>query len=720
MWAMKKYVKTPLVFQMEAAECGAAALTSILAWHGKNVPLEKVRIETGISRDGCNAGNILEAAKNFGLTGQGYEIELDELDHLSLPCILHWNFNHFVVYEGRKGKYFYINDPDIGRRKLRKEEIDECFTGIVLEFKKDGSFRPGERDRKVLKLVWKRVKEEQGDILSLIVTGLFLAFPGLLIPVMTQIFIDNILQGGQNSWITPFLLIFLVILLFQSLWMLYRGWILRVFRNRMLLNSSFEFLHHMFRLPMNFYEQRYPGDLSERIFDNYRVCDFLSGKLTQLVLDVFTACFYFALMIFYSGKLALAGAAEVFLFLVFVMTAFHFIEDDMQKLKQDEGKLIGAAYAGMSISKTIKASGAEDSYTGKVLGYYAKTTRQEQKIGKTQEMITTATETIPKVILLSILFMGSSLVLQKELTAGMLAAFLSLLTAFLTPVMQVAEFVRQIQEFKVDMLRMDDIISYEEEERFRESEETTLKYDTGPGLQGRIDVEKISFGYHRLHPPFISELSFSVNSGDSIAFVGSSGSGKSTVAKVLSGLYSPWSGEIFIDGKPIRDISRDVLRAGIGVVSQEITLFSGTIRDNLTMWNPAVMENDMIRASKDACIHDEILEKPGSYEYQVRENGINLSGGQKQRLEIARALTKNPSILIMDEATSALDALTEKRILDNIKRRGCTCVVIAHRLSAIRDCNLIVVMSQGKVAEIGTHEELVKTSGIYRKLIRDE
>ena len=570
---MKRYVKTPLVFQMEAAECGAAALTSILAWYGRNVPLEKVRIETGISRDGCNAGNILEAAKSFGLAGQGYEIELDELGDVSLPCILHWNFNHFVVYEGRKGKYFYINDPDVGRRKLTKDEIDKCFTGIVLEFKKDSSFQPGDKSRKIEAFVWKRLREEYPDILSLIVAGIFLAFPGLLIPVMTQVFIDYILLDEQRGWIPSFVLLFSLALLFQALWILYRGWILRIFRNRMVLYSSFEFLYHMFRLPMNFYEQRYPGDLSERIFDNYRVCDFFSGKLTQMVLDVFTACVYFILMLFYSKTLALAGAVGVLIFVLFVMYAFRLIEDDMRKLKQDEGKLVGAVYAGMRISKTIKASGAEDSYTGKVLGYYAKAARQEQKIGKMQEKIAAAAETVPKILLIFILFSGSVFVGRGDLTTGMLAAFLSLLTFFLNPVMQVAEFVRQIQEFKVDMLRMDDIISYEEEERFRENEEAALKADIGPGIQGRVEVRKISFGYHRLHPPFVKELSFSVDSGDSIAFVGSSGSGKSTVAKILSGLYRPWSGQILIDGKPIREIPQDILRSGIGVVSQEITLF---------------------------------------------------------------------------------------------------------------------------------------------------
>lgn len=716
---MRKYVKTLLIFQMEAAECGAAALTSILAWHGKQVPLEKVRVETGISRDGCNAGNILAAAENFGLTGQGYEMELDGLQTVSLPCILHWNFNHFVVYEGRKGKYYYINDPDVGRRRLRREEMDECFTGIVLEFQKRDSFQPGEKSRKVGAFVWKRIYKERRDLFALIAAGIFLAFPGLLIPVMTQVFIDEILLNGQTLWISSFLLVFIFVLIFQALWILCRGWILRIFRNRMVLSSSFEFLYHMFRLPMNFYEQRYPGDLSERIFDNYRVCDFFSGKLTQMILDVFTVCFYFILMVFYSGRLAMAGAAGVLLFVLFITAAFYLIEDDMQKLKQDEGKLVGAVYAGMSISKTIKASGAEDGYTGKILGYYAKTARQEQRIGRMQEGIAAATETAPKILLIFILFLGGGFVMRGELSTGELAAFFSLLTVFLNPVMQLAEFVRQIQEFKVDMLRMDDILSYEEEKRFQESEGLTLKADTGPGIQGRIEVKGLSFGYHRLHPPFVRDLSFTVESGDSIAFVGSSGSGKSTIAKVLSGLYQPWTGEIFIDGRPIREISQDLLRAGIGVVSQEITLFSGTIRDNLTMWNPAVMEEDMIQAAKDACIHEEIIRKPGSYEYYVRENGMNLSGGQKQRLEIARALTKNPSILIMDEATSALDAITEKRILDNIKRRGCTCVVIAHRLSAIRDCNLIVVMDHGKVDDMGSHEILKERSEIYKRLIRN-
>ncbi len=716
----KKYVRTQPVFQMEAAECGAAALASILAWHGKNVPLERVRIETGISRDGCSAGNILEAAKSFGLLGHAYEMELAGLEDVSLPCIIHWNFNHFVVYEGRRGKYFYINDPDAGRRRLGEEEIDGCFTGIVLEFQKGDSYQAGEKDRKVRELVWRRVKEERKDILALAVAGVFLAFPGMLVPVMAQVFIDRILLEGQTGWLMPFTVVFSGFLLFQMFWMLYRGWVLRIFRNRMALHTSFEFLHHMFRLPMNFYEQRYAGDLSERVLDNHRVCEFLSGRLTQMVLDVFTACFYFSYMIFCSGKLALAGGLGVFLFVLFVMAGFRLIQDDMQRLRQDEGRLAGAVYAGISISRTIKASGAEEVYTRKVLGHYAKAMGQEQKIGKTQEMILTATGTIPEILLMLLLFLGSSLVIEGSLTVGGLTAFLSVFGAFLVPVMQAAEFVRQIQEFQVDILRMDDITSYEEEERFSGEEDAALKTDIGGGIQGGIEVKGISFGYHRLRAPFIKELSFAVESGGSIAFVGGSGSGKSTVAKMLSGLYQPWSGEIFIDGRRIQEVSRDALRAGIGIVSQEITLFSGTVRDNLTMWNPAVMESDMIQAAEDACIHDEIINKPGAYEYLIKENGNNLSGGQKQRIEIARALAKNPTVLILDEATSALDAVTEKKILDNIKRRGCTCIVIAHRLSAIRDCGQIIVMDKGVASASGTQEELVETSEIYRNLMKNE
>lgn len=716
----KKYVRTPLVFQMETAECGAAALTSILAWHGKHVPLEKVRIEAGVSRDGCSAGNILEAAKSFGLMGYAYEMELTELKEASLPCIIHWNFNHFVVYEGRKGKRFYINDPDAGRRQLREEEIDECFTGIVLEFEKGESFQAGKKDRKIRNLIWDRVKEERKDILALILAGVFLAFPGMLVPVMARVFIDDILLKGQTGWLLTFSVIFLGFLFFQALWTLYRGWILRIFRNRMEMHTSFEFMRHMLRLPMNFYEQRYAGDLSERILDNHRVCEFLSGKLTQMTLDLFTACFYFSYMIYSSSKLAIAGGLGVFVFVLFVMAAFALIQSDMQRLRQDEGRLAGAVYAGISISRTIKASGAEDIYTRKVLGHYAKAMRREQKIGITQEMILTATDTIPEILLIIILFLGSSLVMEGKMTVGGLTAFLSLFSAFLIPVMQLSEFVRQIQEFQVDILRMDDITSYEEEERFGEDESAALKTDIGEGIQGSVEVRNMFFGYHRLRAPFVKDLSFRVNSGESIAFVGGSGSGKSTMAKMLSGLYKPWSGEIRIDGRLIQEVSQDAIRAGIGIVSQEITLFSGTIRDNLTMWNPAVMEGDMIRAARDACIHDEIISKPGSYEYVVQENGRNLSGGQKQRMEIARALAKNPTILIMDEATSALDAVTEKKILDNMKRRGCTCIVIAHRLSAIRDCSQIIVMNKGMAVAAGTHEELEKTSEIYRHLVKSE
>lgn len=716
----KKFVRTQPVFQMEAAECGAASLASVLAWHGKSVPLEKVRIEAGVSRDGCSAKNILEAAKTFGLAGQAYEMGLSGLDTVELPCIIHWNFNHFVVYEGRKGNFYYINDPDVGRRRLRKEEIDSSFTGIVLEFEKMESFTSSKKDRKVSRIIFEKIKKERGDITALVTAGIFLAFPGMFLPAMSQIFIDHILLDGRSSWALSFAAVFLGFMLFQTMWMLYRGWILRVFRNRISLQTSFDFLHHMLRLPMNFYEQRYAGDLSERVLDNHRVCDFLSGELTQLLLDVFTACFYFIYMVFNSVKLSLIGGAGVVVFMIIVIASFAFIQNDMVKLRQDEGKLSGVVYAGLGISRTIKASGAEDGYVRKALGHYAKAMKQEQKIGRTQEIILAAMDVIPEILLIIILLFGSNLIIEGQMTVGGLTAFLSVFGAFLIPVTQIVEFLRQIQEFKVDVLRMDDILSYEEEERFREEDDVALKADVGEGIQGDVEVRNLTFGYTKLCPPFVKELSFSVQSGDSIAFVGSSGSGKSTVAKILSGLYKPWDGEILIDGNLIQDISKDIVRAGIGIVSQEITMFSGTIRDNITMWNPAIMEGDMIQAAKDACIHDEIINKPGSYEYVIKENGCNLSGGQKQRLEIARALAKNPTILIMDEATSALDAVTEKMILDNIKRRGCTCIIIAHRLSAIRDCNSIVVMEKGLATAVGTHEELEKSSEIYKHLVRSE
>lgn len=713
---MSHYTKTPTIYQMEATECGAASLSMIFAYYGKHIPLEQMRIETGVSRDGCNAANIMRAAKRYGFECHGYRKEPAELRKLQPPCIIHWNANHFVVFEGFKGKYAYLNDPALGRRKLTLEELDEGFTRIIITFQPTEAFTKTKKKNTMIKFIQNRISGQYGVLAKLLFVGLLLVFPGLLFPVLSQVFMDDVLIAGNTGWFTKLILFMCATVLLQIGLTIYRDRILVKFQKKMVLLSARDFLSNMFRLPISFFDQRYVGDLSGRVTNNANVSDFLAGELAETVLNIFVATFYLVLLILYSPVLTLIALGTVVINLVVMKVTSVMIENSMIKLQQDSGKLAGTVCAGLSIISTLKASGAETEYVGRILGYNAKTIVLEQKLSRYQQVINAVPDVVKMLADVLLLVVGGIYVIHGDMTIGMLTAFTAMFGSFSQPIDALVGFIKNIQTTKADITRVEDIMKYSQDEKFCDMEN---KLDIKTKLDGTVELKDISFGYSRLKPPIVSGFSFEISCGSSIAFVGSSGCGKSTVSKVISGLYVPWGGEILFDGISSNEIPNEVLNASISTVSQNIMLFSGTIRDNLTMWNSNISEEDMIAAAKDACIHDDISQKQGAYDFQLSEGGSNLSGGQKQRLEIARALATNPTILIMDEATSALDPVVEKKIMDNIKRRGCTCIIVAHRLSAIRDCDQIIVMAGGKIIQRGTHEELSKAEGHYRKFIKN-
>lgn len=711
---MGKYAKTPTIYQMEATECGAASLSMIFSYFGKNIPLEQMRIETGVSRDGCNAGNIMRCAKKYGLDCHGYRKEPTALKELQPPCIIHWNFNHFVVFEGFKGKYAYINDPAMGRRKLTMEELDDAFTGIVLVFLKTDSFVKEKKKNTLMSFIKHRLKGQYSTLFRLLFVGLLLVFPGLLFPVLSQIFMDDVLVGGNTSWFTKLILFMCATILLQAVLTIYRNVVLAKLQKKMVLMSAREFLSNMFRLPISFFDQRYVGDLSGRVSNNANVSEFLAGELAETALNIFVAGFYLVLLLIYSPILTAIALATVAFNLVVVKITSDMLSNASIKLQQDSGKLAGAVCAGLSITSTLKAYGAENEYIGRILGYNAKTICTEQKLSKTQQIINAIPDAVKMLGDVLILIVGGLVVINGNMTVGMLVAFTTLFGSFSEPIDALVGFVKSIQTTKADINRVEDIMKYPLDEKFDTSISKKLMKTK---LDGSVELDDIAFGYSRLKEPIVTGFSFKIECGSSIAFVGSSGCGKSTVSKIVSGLYKPWQGRLLFDGIPVDEIPNEVLNASVSTVSQNITLFSGTIRDNLTMWNSSVSESDMIAAAKDACIHDIITQKPGAYDYKLTEGATNLSGGQRQRLEIARALVTNPTVLIMDEATSALDPVVEKKIMDNIKRRGCTCVIVAHRLSAIRDCDQIIVMNRGKIVQRGSHDELAQVEGHYKRFI---
>ncbi len=709
------FVKTPAVYQMEAAECGAASLAIIFSYYGKSMALERMRVETGVSRDGCSAGNIMRAAKKHGLECHGYRKELKGLLELKPPCIIHWNFNHFVVYEGIKRGYVYLNDPAVGRRRITIEELDKGFTGVVLTFAPTDKFIKEKTENSFYRQIRGRLSGQFPTVSKLICFGLLLVIPGIMIPILLRIFLDDIFAGANIGWFPCFAVVMLSVIILNGVLAFYGNVILQRLRNKMILVSAHKFLFHLFRLPIEFFDQRYAGDLSNRVDGNNNIGDFLAGELASGALGIITAVFYLILMTAYNPALAAICVINAAVGAVAVRIGTGAISDITIKLQQDRGKTAGVVYAGINIIDTLKASGFENEYAGRILGSYAENIAIEQKLNRLQvlmNIIPAVTESVSAVL---VLMAGGLFVMRGDMTAGMLAAFGLLFVSFVGPINSMVGFVNKIQMLKADMSRAEDIMNYPTDKKFDDSGKIPMQTK----LSGDVELRDVSFGYSGLAAPLIDDFSFKVNSGGSIAIVGASGCGKSTVAKLIGGLYQPWDGEILMDGVPLNKLPKSVICASVSTVSQDITLFSGTIRDNLTMWNTGILEADMIRAAKDACIHDIITARPGAYDSVLAEGASNFSSGQRQRLEIARALTTNPSILIMDEATSALDPIVEKKILDNIKRRGCTCVVIAHRLSAIRGCDRIIVMRHGKIVQRGTHDELAGSEGEYRALIKN-
>ena len=722
---MDNYKKTPTVFQMEATECGAASLSMIFSYYGKYLPLEQMRIEVGVSRDGCNAGNMMRAAKKYGLECKGFRKEPEALREFEMPCIIHWNFNHFVVLEGFKAKgsgdkkkeSVYLNDPAVGRRKLTIEEFDEGFTGIVLTFKPTDAFEKEKKQNTAWDMIRDRLSGQYGVLFKLFYVGLLLVFPGLILPVLSQMFIDDILTAGYTDWLTKLLVFMGCLVALKFGLQYYRDLVLQKLKSKMTLTSGVGFLRHMLHLPMNFFDQRYAGDLVNRMNNNTEVSAFLAGDLAETILNILVAAFYLIVLLFYSPLMTLIGLINVGVCIAVVVLSRHYISEAAIKQQMTGGKLFGAVCAGLSITDTLKASGAENEYVSRVLGYHVKNANLEQEQTSFQKILNAVPEAAGNITDVLHMLVGGILVINGNLSLGMLTAFTSLFDSFIEPVNKLVTFAQKIQTLKASITRVEDVQKYPEDERYSLDESNTHKQMRK--LNGEIELRDISFGYSRLKPALIEHFDFHLFSGESIAFVGPSGCGKSTISKIVSGLYHPWEGEIVLGGVPMNEVSKSCLNASVATVSQNITLFSGSIRDNLTMWNTAILEADMIQAAKDACIHDFIVSCPGGYDYVLTENAMNLSGGQRQRLEIARALATKPSILVMDEATSALDPVVEKQVLNNIKRRGITTVIVAHRLSAFRDCNQIIVMRNGKIIQRGSHKTLMNEDGLYRNFIQN-
>ncbi len=714
-------VKTPTVLQMEAVECGAAALSIILGYYGKFVPLEKLRIACGVSRDGLKATNVLKAARNFGLEAKGYAKSIEKLMELEMPAIIFWNFNHFLVIEGFTKDRVYLSDPAGGRYHVTHKEFDEAYTGVVLIFKPGENFEKGNEKKGMASALAARVKNSKLSITYIVLASLFLVIPGLVVPSFTKMFIDKYLINGISEFVMPLLLVMGGMLTINAILIYLQQYYLLRLETKLALATSAKFLWHVFHLPISFFTQRYSGEIGNRVSLNDKVARLLSGNLANSVLNVIVVVFYAVLMFSYDVVLTLIGIAMAALNIAALQYVSTARKDGNRRMINENGKLLGTTTSGISMIETLKASGRENDFFTTWTGYLAKVTNAQQELG----WLTTRLNVIPPLLMSLnnslILGIGALRVMDGDMTLGMLVAFIYLMNNFMRPVNQLVSVGSLLQETEGDMQRIDDVLNYEASDEFNEDKEEEKESSTEEQsyrkLTGHFEMKNISFGYNTNMPALIDDFSLKLKPGSRVALVGGSGSGKSTVAKLASGLYAPWEGQILFDDVQRKDIPRHILTESVAVIDQEVLMFKGTIQENIAFWDSKIPEKHIIQSARDAAIHDVVAARANAYDSDVMERGTNFSGGQRQRLEIARALALNPSILIMDEATSALDPKSEKIVMDNIKKRGCTCLIVAHRLSTIMDCDEIIVMNFGKIVERGTHSELLALNGTYAKLI---
>ena len=715
----RRRVRTPTVIQMEAVECGAAALTSIFAHYGLWIPLEQMRDECNVSRNGVNALNLVKVARSHGFTASGLRRPWDQLADVKLPAIVFWRFSHFVVLEGFTRHGAWLNDPASGPRFVSREEFMREYSGAILTFAPTSEFKRGGHPKSIWRAIRNRIRGSEMGLLYVFLASLAMVIPGLIIPSFIRIFVDELMGEGRHRWI---LWLFAAMLATTAVntsisWM--KAFFLARLETRLAVVSSGEFFWHVLNLPVEFYSQRFGGDIASRVAINDRVASLATGSLASAALNVLMVGFYGFVMYIYDPLLTLITAFLSLLnFLLLSFISRTRVDANLQLLST-QAKVTGTTVSGLEMIETLKATGRESDFFIRWSGYATRMVNVQQQLSVSSEFLSVFPTLVSSLTNLAIIYFGGLRVMQGDMTMGMLIAFQSLTGQFTGPINSMVSYGSQLQELVGDLNRLEDVLMNDAE--FPPDEVARVEGNDAFGrLDGRLEVRNVTFGYSRIEPTLLDGFSMSLEAGQRVAVVGSTGSGKSTLGKLICGLLTPWSGDILFDGKPREAWPRSVMTLSVAQVDQEIILFSGTLRENLTLWNNDVDDETILQALKDAGIYETVVARPSGLDARVEQSAQNFSGGERQRLEIARALVTNPRILILDEATSALDPLVEKLIDDAIRRRGCTCVIIAHRLSTIRDADEIIVLDHGKVVERGTHETLLANKNEYWRLIQAE
>ena len=716
----KQRVTTPILLQMHASECGAACLGSVLAYFGRWVPLVELRERCEVSRDGSSAASIARAARHYGLECNGLSVGVGQLKRLRLPLIVFWQFSHFVVLEGFDSRHFHLNDPSTGRRRLSAEEFGKGYSGIALRFKRGSGFEPGGEPPGLYTQLGTLLAGSRSALAWVVACGLMLTLLALVVPASLGVFVDDVLEnrGPWGGLVTALLgggvLVYILSLLKHRF--------LKRFAIRISVMGYSRGLSRLLRLPVEFFEHRLTGDLTDRVSSIDRIARNLTEQFLVLIVDMGMSAVLLIAMLAYDVRLTL-----VVLFLAVLHGVLAHVLNGLravrsQAMRREQGLLLGVGMQMLNHADNLRMTGSDDHFFSRWSGHQARELHARRRYSALGSVNTALPGMVAALRAAAVLGIGGSLVMAGDMTLGTLVGFYILAEMFLAPVGRFLEFAGQRQALETDLQRLEDISQAAEDPTFRRRSSRSESIPTFKGrlqLTGRLELQDVSFGFNKSRPALIKDFNLLIKPGQRVAVVGPSGSGKSTLARLIAGLYQPWSGEILFDGQPRDEIPEEVLRRSISMVDQEVVLFSGSVRDNITLWNPAVPDEAIFAATRDAQIHDEILLRPAGYSTRVEEGGANFSGGQRQRLEIARGLLGHPTLLILDEATSALDAATEEYVDDALRRRGVTCLIVAHRLSTVRDCDEIIVLDGGVEVQRGTHDELIADrGGTYYKLVK--
>ena len=711
--------KIPPITQNDEAESGAAALCMILASYGRYVDLSEMRKACHVSRDGCRIDNLIAAAESYGMKADAVRCEAS-LEGIKLPVIALWKQDHWLVVEERTEKGIRLVDPAYGKRRVSEEEFAECFSFQVISLEPTSDFVKGGKPYKLTDSIREMMQGSRSVFLYLTLLCFLLNMVGLMLPGMTRLFVDFYLPSLSTVKVGRYFLVFLMLLALQAFLLYLKKRIDLKFQRLQSAVMTRDVIRKILSLPLRYFQTRSHSTIISQMTGIDAMADFVSARLVPVTFGLVFSVLYIILLFYFNVKVASWTVGVIMATIVFLMTLVAMSQAAAVRTAQDQAAFYGAVTQNTRLFDTVKSVALEDSAFAETMSRFSAWQHDKQAANSTLAIVQAVPVTLPLIIQTLVMGIGGREVIRGTMSIGEVLACQSIAMSIFAPIVTFVQEFAVLQFQKGPMKGLHDMLAEESDPRLVQLGEGRRMepHAETPALKGDVELKDISFGYDESAPPILEHISVRVPAGHSVAFAGASGSGKSTVMKLLLGLYHPWEGEILLDGMAMDTLDRTAVAVGMAVVSQSPFVFSGTVRDNITLFDRSISMEAVTQAAREACVFEAIEAHPGGFNAPIGPSEKTFSGGEIQRIMIARALVRNPSVLLMDEATSALDTVVEEQIMENIRARGITTLIVAHRLSTIRDSDEIIVLQKGRIAERGTHEELLKTeSGIYRELI---